>query len=207
LFSCFQFSIVRDSRQGRTEIPLRQETHCISRRRGSPNPKPQTPNPQPGGLRSLVAVLKRNQLNCTASGGIPGFPGLPRGTLGQAQARGAEGPDALQLAIVLVRFATSWSGPSLAGSSGPLTSVPVLARVIFGTAVPKCARFDEVRYAALSISDSRVSILQDFVPYRFLTPWLRTALMGVNDHARNPLIQFLASRSARSPFPTPYRFD
>jgi HNH endonuclease len=73
--------------------------------------------------------------------------------------------------------------------------------------LPNNARFDEVRYAALSLSDSELILLQDFVPYRFLTPWLRTALVGVNDHARNPLIQFLADRSARSPFPTPYRFD
>jgi hypothetical protein len=43
--------------------------------------------------------------------------------------------------------------------------------------------------------------------WRFLTPWLRSALVGVNDHARNQLIQLLAARSANSPRPTPYSFD
>jgi len=69
------------------------------------------------------------------------------------------------------------------------------------------ARLDEVRDAALELSEVDLSVLQDFVPYRFLTPWLRSALVGVNDHARNQLIQLLAERSANSPRPTPYLFD
>ena len=69
------------------------------------------------------------------------------------------------------------------------------------------ARLDEVRDAALELSEVDLSVLQDFVPYRFLTPWLRSALVGVNDHARNQLIQLLAERSANSPRPTPYSFD
>ena len=47
------------------------------------------------------------------------------------------------------------------------------------------ARLDEVRDAALELSEVDLSVLQEFVPYRFLTPWLRSALVGVNDHARN----------------------
>ena len=69
------------------------------------------------------------------------------------------------------------------------------------------ARLDEVRAAAQELSETDLSVLQDFVPYRFLTPWLRSALVGVNDHARNQLIQLLAARSAHSPRPTPYSFD
>jgi HNH endonuclease len=69
------------------------------------------------------------------------------------------------------------------------------------------ARLEEVRAAAQELSEADLNILQDFVPYRFLTPWLRSALIGVNDHARNQLIQLLAARSAHSPRPTPYSFD
>jgi hypothetical protein len=65
------------------------------------------------------------------------------------------------------------------------------------------ARLDEVRDAALELSEVDLSVLQDFVPYRFLTPWLRSALVGVDDHDRNQLIQLLAARSANSPRPTP----
>jgi hypothetical protein len=72
---------------------------------------------------------------------------------------------------------------------------------------PDNGRLDEVRDAALELSEAELSILQDFVPYRFLTPWLRSALVGVSDHGRNQLIQLLASRSAHSPRPTPYSFD
>ena len=73
--------------------------------------------------------------------------------------------------------------------------------------LPDSARLDEVRGAALELSEAELSILQDFVPYRFLTPWLRSALVGVSDHARNQLIQLLAARSSNSPRPTPYSFD
>jgi hypothetical protein len=69
------------------------------------------------------------------------------------------------------------------------------------------ARLDEVRDAALELTETDLSVLQDFVPYRFLTPWLRSALVGVSDHARNQLIQLLAARSSNSPRPTPYSFD
>jgi HNH endonuclease len=69
------------------------------------------------------------------------------------------------------------------------------------------ARLEEVRAAAQELSEADLSVLQDFVPYRFLTPWLRSALVGVNDHSRNQLIQLLATRSAHSPRPTPYAFE
>ena len=69
------------------------------------------------------------------------------------------------------------------------------------------ARLDEVRDAAMELSEVDLSVLQDFVPYRFLSPWLRSALVGVSDHARNQLIQLLAERSSKSPRPTPYSFD
>jgi len=73
--------------------------------------------------------------------------------------------------------------------------------------LPDNARLDEVRNAALELSQADLSLLQDFVPYRFLTPWLRSALVGVSDHGRNQLIQLLAARCAHSPRPTPYSFD
>jgi HNH endonuclease len=69
------------------------------------------------------------------------------------------------------------------------------------------ARVEEVRAAAQELSEADLSVLQDFVPYRFLTPWLRSALVGVNDHVRNQLIQLLSARSSHSPRPTPYAFE
>jgi hypothetical protein len=69
------------------------------------------------------------------------------------------------------------------------------------------ARLDEVQNAAGMLSNAEVAILEDFVPYRFLTPWLRGALVGVKDHAKHGLIQLLAERSSHSPRPTPYCFD
>jgi hypothetical protein len=65
----------------------------------------------------------------------------------------------------------------------------------------------EVRNASDLLSDAEVSILEDYVPYRFLVPWFRSGLVGVKDHARHGLIQLLAERSARSPRPAPYSFD
>src|ERR1700693_1264036 len=58
------------------------------------------------------------------------------------------------------------------------------------------ARLAEVRDAALELSEVDLSVLQDFVPYRFLTPWLRSALVGVDDHARNG-----RGRKTRKKFP------
>ena len=69
------------------------------------------------------------------------------------------------------------------------------------------ARLDEVRQAATQLSEADLRVLEDFVPYRFLSPWLRSALVGVSDHDRNQLIQLLAERSSKSPRPTPYSFD
>jgi hypothetical protein len=69
------------------------------------------------------------------------------------------------------------------------------------------ARLDEVQNAAAMLSNADLAILEDFVPHRFLTPWLRSALAGVKDHAKHGLIQLLAERSAHSPRPAPYSFD
>jgi hypothetical protein len=69
------------------------------------------------------------------------------------------------------------------------------------------ARADEVRNASTLLSDDEVVILENYVPYRFLVPWFRSALIGVKDHARHSLIQLLAERSARSPRPAPYHFN
>jgi hypothetical protein len=69
------------------------------------------------------------------------------------------------------------------------------------------ARADEVRNASRLLSDDEVVILENYVPYRFLVPWFRSALVGVKDHARHSLIQLLAERSARSPRPAPYHFN
>lgn len=69
------------------------------------------------------------------------------------------------------------------------------------------ARADEVRNASTLLSDGEVVILEDYVPYRFLVPWFRGALVGVKDHARHNLIQLLAERSASSPRPAPYYFN
>jgi len=73
--------------------------------------------------------------------------------------------------------------------------------------LPDNARLDEVQSAAALLSNSEVAILEDYVPYRFLTPWFRSALVGVKDYSRHGLIQLLAERSAHSPRPAPYRFD
>ena len=73
--------------------------------------------------------------------------------------------------------------------------------------LPDNARLDEVQDAAAILSDSEVAVFEDYVPYRFLTPWIRDALTGVKDHERHGLIQLLAERSANSPRPVPYRFD
>jgi hypothetical protein len=69
------------------------------------------------------------------------------------------------------------------------------------------ARLDEVQKAGRLLENQEVAILHDFVPYRFLTPWFRSALVGVKDHAKHALIQLLAERSAHTPRPAPYRFD
>jgi hypothetical protein len=42
------------------------------------------------------------------------------------------------------------------------------------------ARLEEVRDAAQELSEADLSVLQDFVPCRFLMPWLRSALVGVS---------------------------
>jgi hypothetical protein len=73
--------------------------------------------------------------------------------------------------------------------------------------LPDSARLDEVQNSAEILTDPEVAILTDYVPYRFLTPWFRSALVGVKDHAKHGLIQLLAERSARSPRPAPYCFD
>src|ERR1700751_138114 len=44
------------------------------------------------------------------------------------------------------------------------------------------ARAEEVRNASALLSDEEVEILEDYVPYRFLVPWFRSALNGVKDH-------------------------
>jgi hypothetical protein len=72
--------------------------------------------------------------------------------------------------------------------------------------LPDNARLDEVQNAAAILTDPEAAILMDYVPYRFLTPWFRSALIDVKDHARHGLIQLLAERSALSPRPAPYRF-
>lgn len=83
----------------------------------------------------------------------------------------------------------------------------LIDRLAETSGLPDNAGLSEVRDAALELSEVELSILQDFVPYRFLTPWLRSALVGVSDHGRNQLIQLLAARSAHSPRPTPYSFN
>src|SRR5262249_45738486 len=66
----------------------------------------------------------------------------------------------------------------------------------------------EVRNAAKTISEDHIQKLLAYVPFRFLTPWLRSALIGIDkDTDKNLAIRFLAERSHRTPRPTPYRFD
>jgi hypothetical protein len=72
--------------------------------------------------------------------------------------------------------------------------------------LPDNARLDEVQNAAELLANTEVSILQDFVPYRFITPWFRSALVGIKDHAKHGLIQLLAERSTHTPRPAPYSF-
>jgi len=83
----------------------------------------------------------------------------------------------------------------------------LIDRLAERSSLPDNARLDDVQNAAELLADTEVSILQDFVPYRFLTPWFRSALVGVKDHAKHALIQLLAERSAHTPRPGPYYFD
>jgi hypothetical protein len=83
----------------------------------------------------------------------------------------------------------------------------LIDRLAHRSALPDNARLDEVQNAAGLLENDEVAILQDFVPYRFLTPWFRSALVGIKDHAKHGLIQLLAERGARSPRPAPYCFD
>jgi HNH endonuclease len=73
--------------------------------------------------------------------------------------------------------------------------------------LPDNAHLHEVQQAAALLSESEVAILQDYVPYRFLSPWFRSALADVKDHTRHGLIQILAERTTHSPRPSPYCFD
>jgi HNH endonuclease len=83
----------------------------------------------------------------------------------------------------------------------------LIDRLAERSGLPDNARLDEVQDAAGLLSNSEVAILEDYVPYRFLTPWFRSALVGVKDHARHSLIQLLAERSAHFPRSAPYCFD
>lgn len=83
----------------------------------------------------------------------------------------------------------------------------LIDRLAERSGLPDSARADEIRNASALLSDDEVVILEDYVPYRFLVPWFRSALVGVKDHARHSLIQLLAERSARSPRPAPYHFN
>jgi hypothetical protein len=83
----------------------------------------------------------------------------------------------------------------------------LIDRLAERSSLPDNARLDEVQNAAVTLSNADVAILEDFVPYRFLTPWLKGALVGVKDHGKHRLIQLLAERSSHSPRPAPYSFD
>ena len=83
----------------------------------------------------------------------------------------------------------------------------LIDRLAERSSLPDSARADEVRNASALLSDDEVVILENYVPYRFLVPWFRSALVGIKDHARHSLIQLLAERSARSPRPAPYHFN
>jgi HNH endonuclease len=83
----------------------------------------------------------------------------------------------------------------------------LIDRLAERSGLSESARADEVRNSSGLLSDHEVVILENYVPYRFLVPWFRSALIGVKDHARHSLIQLLAERSARSPRPGPYRFN
>jgi hypothetical protein len=74
--------------------------------------------------------------------------------------------------------------------------------------LPSNASPQEVRNAAQSTSEDHLQKLLAYVPFRFLTPWLRNALIGIEkDAEKNLAIRFLAERSQRTPRPAPYRFD
>jgi hypothetical protein len=55
----------------------------------------------------------------------------------------------------------------------------LIDRLAQNSGLADAARLEEVRTAAKQLSEADLSVLQDFVPYRFLTPWLRSALVGV----------------------------
>jgi HNH endonuclease len=83
----------------------------------------------------------------------------------------------------------------------------LIDRLAERSSLPDSARADEVRNASALLSDDEVVFLENYVPYRFLVPWFRSALNGVKDHAKHNLIQLLAERSARSPRSAPYHFN
>jgi HNH endonuclease len=74
--------------------------------------------------------------------------------------------------------------------------------------LPPNSSLQEIRSAARTISEDNLGKLLAYVPFRFLTPWLRSALIGIEkDAEKNLAIRLLAERSHRTPRPAPYRFD
>jgi len=74
--------------------------------------------------------------------------------------------------------------------------------------LPPNSSLQEIRNAARAISEDDLGKLLEYVPFRFLTPWLRSALIGIEkDAEKNLAIRLLAERSHRTPRPAPYRFD
>jgi hypothetical protein len=69
------------------------------------------------------------------------------------------------------------------------------------------AKLPAIRARLKSMSEKRFDALLVYVPYRFLAPWLRAALIGVVEAQKNATIQFLSARSQLTPYPTPYAFD
>ena len=77
--------------------------------------------------------------------------------------------------------------------------------------LPDNTRPDEVRNSSHLLSDPEVAILEDYVPYRFLVPWFKSALVGVKDHSRRGKLhsrvrkQGHVSTSARAILRAPFR--
>jgi HNH endonuclease len=70
------------------------------------------------------------------------------------------------------------------------------------------ASSEDIRNLACTIPKDDLAKLLAYVPFRFLTPWFRTALTGIEkDAERNLAIRLLAERSQKTPRPAPYQFD
>jgi hypothetical protein len=74
--------------------------------------------------------------------------------------------------------------------------------------LPGNASSEDIRRLACTIPENNLAKLLAYVSFRFLTPWFRNALTGIEkDAEKNLAIRLLAERSQKTPRPAPCRFD